>query len=81
MTSNFGGRNVSVKFTVREWFAIFLFLTSGAVGFSAVYAQAKSVEAKALETAQEFAEFKEKTNDKLDRLLEMVSVIKGQMEK
>lgn len=77
MTSNLGSRSINVKLTMREWFGVGVFIFSTAIGFASVYSQAKTVEAKAMETAQDLSEFKDKTNAKLEEIKSDTAFIRG----
>jgi len=81
MTSNIGTRSISVRLTAREWVGVFAFITSSAVGFAVVFAQAKNVESQAADTANDLAQFKAKTDEKLDYIIEALGVIRGKLEK
>lgn len=79
MTSSLGGRSINVRLTAREWVGVFVFILTSAVGFATVFAQAKNVEQQSRETAEDLSAFKARTEEKLDRLIEMVGVLNGRL--
>lgn len=74
MTTIDGDKKLTMRLTLKEWAALFVAILAIAAPVYATYLKANAA-------SEDLATYKHATDAKLDRLLEMVSVIKGKVEK
>ncbi len=74
MTALHGDKKITMRMSIKEWFALLGAVLAIAAPVYATYLKANSA-------SEDLAQYKQTTDAKLDRLLEMVSVIKGKVEK
>lgn len=69
-----GDKKITMRLSLKEWAALLCGVLAIAAPVYATYIKASTAET-------DLASYKQATDAKLDRLLEMVSVIKGKVEK
>lgn len=69
-----GDKKITMRMTVKEWFALLAAVLAISAPVYATYLKAESA-------TEDLVEYRRTTDAKLDKLLEMVSVIKGRVEK
>lgn len=69
-----GDKKLTMRLTIKEWAALFVAILAIAAPVYATYLKANAA-------SEDLAQYKQTTDTKLDKLLEMVSVIKGKVER